>query len=269
MCVGARACVYVCVFVGTWIEELRSLTPGEQPVPTVLVALNGDAEGAVVSHEAGENAAESYGCCEFVDGVSTSDGTGAQRVFEAAGFAALERVMPDEAAAARTETGVSQGYAMSQKADEVDGADELDETAEYVEVNFRIVEANTRVIAAVRVDISSGSVEPQSTRAVTSGEDGMAYWGDEEDTLELYVRRPRINRKGSNKNSRSIAHVKLVLDDGGDVLGELNIDLAEEFASVWKGDEEDAAVSLRRVLQGAEEGMEIELSMTIDSGEGI
>eukprot|EP01043_Picozoa_sp_COSAG02_P012568 COSAG02_NODE_486_length_21363_cov_22.137509_11_plen_1562_part_00 len=256
--------------VGTWIEELRSLAPGRDRCPAVLVALNGDADSAVVSHEAGDNAAESYGCCAFVDGVSASDGTGVERVFEIAGFAALEQAMPNEAAAARTETGIGQGYSMVADDERELEDEDADETAEYVEVNFTVVEVNTKVVADVRVEISSGSGEPQSTRAVTSGEDGMAYWGDEaQDTLELYVRSPQPNSNGGNKKSRSIAHVKLVLDDGGDILGELDLDLAREFASVWQGDEEDAVVSVQLPLQGAEEGMEIELTMSIDSGESI
>jgi len=257
--------------VGSWIEELRSLAPGRDRCPAVLVALNGDAESAVVSHEAGENAADSYGCCAFVDGVSPADGTGVERVFEIAGFAALEQAMPDEAAAARAETGIAQGYPTAEIADaetELAGEDDADEAAEYVEVNFTIVEVNTKVIADVRVEISSGSAEPQSTRAVTSGDDGMAYWGDEvQDTLELYVRRPQVS-SNTGKN-RSIVHVKLVLDDGSDILGELDLDLAKHFASVWQGDEEDAVVSVQLPLRGAEEGMEIDLTMTIDSGEGI
>ena len=63
--------------------------------------------------------------------------------------------------------------------------------------------------------------------------------------------------------------MKLVLDDGGEILGELEVDLAQEFASVWNGEEEEALVSVQRPLEGAEEGMEIELTMSIDSGEGI
>jgi hypothetical protein len=75
--------------------------------------------------------------------------------------------------------------------------------------------------------------------------------------------------KKSKKKNGSMVYVRLVLDEGGEVLGQLDLDLAKELDPAAWEDEDAPVESLRMPLAGAEEGMEIELTIAVDSGESI
>ena len=139
-----------------------------------------------MSKEAGENAAESFGCLAFLEVESELAAATVSAVFETASFAGYvlgpvnfvytcrrlidlsndcryEQTVPDDAAAARDVAGKSASKTILGEAEEDEDADE---TTEYVEVTFQVLQANTGVMDPVIVEISSDSGEPQRTRAV-------------------------------------------------------------------------------------------------------